>query len=158
MTSYFRYSQNSWLIINAAVIAYSCIVLILLASGPSSWKFAHESYHIYDVITSLIWLAQVFLIGMTYGFQDWKRKGELVLAFYFTIQAVSVLMKKHHGKDPSEQMEWAVFINIIAYTYEIFVEYYLKQIDSNGYSSLGDSDEAAAPSQQGLAVELFTAD
>lgn len=158
MTSNYHYSQSSWFVINAAVVAYSCTVFLLLASGPSSWRFAHKSYYIYDVMTSMLWLAQVFLIGMTYGFQGWKRIIEIVLAFYFTIQSVLVLLKKHHGKDPSEHMEWEVVLNIFAYAYEIVLENCRKQTDSKGYSPLADLDKADNQKQQGLAVEHFTTD
>ncbi len=139
-----RYSPDSWLIINAIVVAYSGLVLCLLAGGLPSRKFAHESYYIYDVVTSLIWLLQVFLIGITYGFLEWKRKIEGILALFFTIQSVLVLLKKHHGKDPSEHMEWEVLINIVAYTYEIIVENFRKQADLDGYDLLDAVDKSVA--------------
>jgi hypothetical protein len=100
----------------------------------------------------MLWLAQVFFIGMAHGFQEWKRIIEIVLAFYFTIQSVMVLLKKHRGKDPSEHMEWEVVINIIAYTYEIIIENCREQTDSKGYSSLVGLEKADSQKQQGLTV------
>jgi hypothetical protein len=136
-----RYSPDSWLFINAIVVAYSGLVLFLLSGGLSFRKFAHESYYIYNVVTSLIWLVQVFLIGITYGFHEWKRKIEGILALFFTIQSVLVLLKKHHGKDPSEHMEWEVLINIVAYTYEIIVENHRLHADLDGYDLLDAVDK-----------------
>ena len=121
-----------WLLINASIILYSLFLSCILIIGPD-YKidhFAIENYLAYDLITCIIWAVELSLSMLSHvllsDVKEWENKRstqiEAVIAVYFLIYSICNIFKKHRGEEWTDRaMLIDVFINLIAYIYEIFI-------------------------------------
>ena len=125
-------APNFWLIINASVILYSIFLSYILIIGPKHKidHFAIENYLAYDFITNFVWLIELLLSMLSHirlsDVKEWENKRstqiEAAIAFYFLIDSIHNVFKKHKGKKwRDREMFVGVFINLLAYVYEMYV-------------------------------------
>ena len=96
-------NPNLWVGVNVVVFMYSGLLLWLVIAEshpalvkplmgpprfiPSDW--ADRSYLVYNVVTSILWVMELVLPSLAWGWRmlrDWGVSAELVLGVYFTVK------------------------------------------------------------------------
>lgn len=120
-----------WLFINFGCFVVSIVLLFLAFLHPlaKEERVVRKMYLIYNLLTTAIWSAEVFLPTMEherFWHAGWKTNLELFLAVYFLLDSIVIIIEWKMKKNHTTEMEADLLINVLAYSYaarEVWIMY-----------------------------------
>jgi hypothetical protein len=144
-----EFNPFPWIVINALCCAWSVWLIYALhdTDTPRERILGTHLYLIWNFVTTIMWCVEVGLI-VSYSSPSWVRKVELVLAFYFMIEALQVAKD---WKEPDNQIWLEYFdlsLNSLAYLFELYMSMKHLYRQCTALSVEPESDDFVAMEEQ----------